>query len=121
VLADEHERRLAEAVAESAHANAEAVKAAPTAAETPVSTNGAAPADALFDSADQTFVRDLLTDTDHAHVVFDGADDWFVRHLLQATGESLPVDSTDAPAGSAPAKSDTAATSLGGGPPHHIP
>ena len=65
----------------------------------------AARAHALFDSADQTFVRNLLTKTEHDDALFDGADDWFVRHLLEGTDESLPADSTDAAAESAPAQS----------------
>jgi len=59
----------------------------------------------LFDSADDTFVRALLTETDE-RVLFDGTDDWYVRHLLEGTGEALPVDSTAPPAEPAHAESD---------------
>ncbi len=59
----------------------------------------------LFDSADDTFVRTLLTETQEG-VLFDGTDDWYVRHLLEGTGEPLPVDNTDPQAGSAHAESN---------------
>src|SRR4029077_10502115 len=67
----------------------------PTADETPM----------LFDSADDTFVRTLLTETEEG-VLFDGTDDWYVRHLLEGTGEPLPVDTTAPPAEPAHAESD---------------